>query len=107
MGQRDENGCGRRAGCNRQALTEEDDEVGKSLFEELKRRIRSVIPNSATPKHAPAKIVQVTDMPRTRSGKIAEIAVKNSMPGRPRDNMESLENPDGLIHFHKHAKPSD
>jgi len=47
----------------------------------------------------PAKVLQVPDIPRTRSGKVAEIAVKNIIHGQPVTNLEALANPDALDAF--------
>ncbi|MEP7183815.1 MAG: acetoacetate--CoA ligase [Betaproteobacteria bacterium] len=63
-----------------------------ALIDAIKRRIR----DNTTPRHVPAKIVQVSDIPRTRSGKIVELAVRNVVHGRPVKNAESLANPEAL-----------
>jgi acetoacetyl-CoA synthetase len=55
-------------------------------------------PNT-TPRHVPAKIVQVTDIPRTKSGKIVELAVRNVVHGRPVRNQDALANPEALDQF--------
>ena len=47
----------------------------------------------------PTKIVQVPDIPRTRSGKIVELAVRNVVHARPVKNLEALANPEALAHF--------
>ncbi|RLT98723.1 acetoacetate--CoA ligase [Ketobacter sp.] len=70
-----------------------------SLTEELERRIRAEIRSNATPRHVPAKIIAVADIPRTHSGKITELAVRNVVHGRPVKNVESLANPDSLRYF--------
>ncbi|MBU0725096.1 MAG: acetoacetate--CoA ligase [Alphaproteobacteria bacterium] len=70
------------------------DEV--TLDEELEKRIRQQIRSGATPRHVPAKIVQVGDIPRTKSGKIVELAVRNIVHGRPIKNIEALANPEAL-----------
>ena len=51
------------------------------------------------PRHVPAKIVQVSDIPRTKSGKIVELAVREVVHGRPVKNLEALANPEALEHF--------
>jgi acetoacetyl-CoA synthetase len=61
----------------------------------IKRRIR----DNTTPRHVPAKIVQVEDIPRTKSGKIVELAVRDVVHGRPVKNLEALANPEALAHF--------
>jgi acetoacetyl-CoA synthetase len=55
-----------------------------------------MIRSNCTPRHVPAKIVAVTDIPRTRSGKIVELAVRNVIHGRPVKNREALANPEAL-----------
>lgn len=66
-----------------------------ALAERIKRRIRE----NTTPRHVPARIVQVTDIPRTRSGKIVELAVRNMVHGEPVRNVEALANPEALELF--------
>jgi acetoacetyl-CoA synthetase len=61
----------------------------------IKRRIR----DNTTPRHVPAKIVQVTDIPRTKSGKIVELAVRDVVHGRAVKNIEALANPEALEQF--------
>ncbi|MEM7357635.1 MAG: acetoacetate--CoA ligase [Pseudomonadota bacterium] len=72
---------------------------GEDLNEELAHTIRTQIRQHATPRHVPAKIVQVTDIPRTKSGKIVELAVRDVVHGRPVINTESLANPEALRYF--------
>ena len=69
------------------------------LDEALESRIRSHIRANATPRHVPARIVQVTDIPRTRSGKITELAVRDVVHGREVKNKEALANPEALEQF--------
>ena len=69
---------------------------GLSLDEELAGRIRTTIRANATPRHVPAVIVQVEDIPRTVSGKITELAVRDVIHGRPVKNTEVLANPEAL-----------
>ena len=69
---------------------------GVTLDEDLEKRIRQQIRSGATPRHVPAKIVQVGDIPRTKSGKIVELAVRNIVHGRPIKNIEALANPEAL-----------
>ncbi len=66
-----------------------------ALIERIKRRIR----DNTTPRHVPAKVVQVTDIPRTKSGKIVELAVRNVIHGRSVRNIEALANPEALGEF--------
>jgi acetoacetyl-CoA synthetase len=72
---------------------------GLELDEQLKQRIRSRIRENTTPRHVPAKIVAVPEIPRTRSGKIVELAVRAVVHGEPVANTEALANPDALAHF--------
>jgi acetoacetyl-CoA synthetase len=72
---------------------------GLILDQELIGRIKSRIRRNATPRHVPAKVVQVDDIPRTRSGKIVELAVRNVVHGRPVKNQEALANPRALAGF--------
>jgi acetoacetyl-CoA synthetase len=65
------------------------------LAETLRRRIREQL----SPRHVPAKIIQVPDLPRTRSGKLAELAVRDVVHGRPVRNREALANPEALDRF--------
>ncbi len=65
------------------------------LIERIKRRIRE----NASPRHVPARVVQVADIPRTRSGKIVELAVRSVVHGEPVKNVEALANPAALELF--------
>jgi acetoacetyl-CoA synthetase len=66
------------------------------LTESLRDTIRRTIRKHATPRHVPAKIIQVTDIPRTISGKIVELAVRNVIHGRAVVNKDALANPEAL-----------
>jgi acetoacetyl-CoA synthetase len=77
---------------------------GMSLDDALSRRIREQIRDNTTTRHVPAKIVQVADIPRTKSGKIVELAVRNIVHGRPVKNSEALANPEALEHFRDRAE---
>ena len=72
---------------------------GAILDEALKAKIRAVIRTGASPRHVPAKIVAVADIPRTKSGKITELAVRDVVHGRPVKNQEALANPEALKLF--------
>jgi acetoacetyl-CoA synthetase len=72
---------------------------GVALDDALEARIRSEIRTGASPRHVPAKIVAVTDIPRTKSGKITEIAVREVVAGRAVKNKEALANPEALDLF--------
>ncbi|HEY3075134.1 MAG TPA: acetoacetate--CoA ligase [Burkholderiales bacterium] len=73
------------------------------LVAAIKRRIRE----NTTPRHVPAKIVQVHDIPRTRSGKIVELAERDVVHGRAVKNIEALANPEALEHFKNRPELSD
>jgi acetoacetyl-CoA synthetase len=69
------------------------------LDDGLKVNIKSVIRKNTTPRHVPAKIIQVPDIPRTISGKIVELAVTNIIHQQPVKNRDALANPDALKAF--------
>ncbi|MDD1783816.1 acetoacetate--CoA ligase [Enterovibrio sp. ZSDZ35] len=72
---------------------------GVTLDDELERKIRSTIKISCTPRHVPAKIVSVTDIPRTKSGKLAELAVRDVVHGREVAQLSALDNPESLEQY--------
>ena len=72
---------------------------GLALDDALARRIKEVIRVNTTPRHVPAKILQVGDIPRTKSNKIVELAVRNIVHGEPVKNVEALANPEALDWF--------
>ena len=72
---------------------------GVKLDAELDKRIKTKIRTGASPRHVPAKIVAVADIPRTKSGKITELAVRDVVHGRPVKNKEALANPEALELF--------
>ena len=74
----------------RDGVTLDDD-----LIDTIRKRIRA----NATPRHVPARIVQVADIPRTKSGKITELAVRDVVHGREIKNKEALANPEALEFF--------
>jgi acetoacetyl-CoA synthetase len=69
---------------------------GFELDDVLEQRIRRIIREQASPRHVPAKIIAVADIPRTKSGKIAELAVADVVAGREVRNREALANPEAL-----------
>ena len=69
---------------------------GVRLDDDLVTRIKARIRAHCSPRHVPAKVVEVGDIPRTRSGKITELAVRDVVHGRPLKNKEALANPDAL-----------
>jgi acetoacetyl-CoA synthetase len=72
---------------------------GYALEAPLEERIRFEIRRHASPRHVPARIVQVSDIPRTKNGKIVELAVKNVVHGMPVANTDALANPEALELF--------
>jgi acetoacetyl-CoA synthetase len=72
---------------------------GVLLDEVLKKDIRNAIRSSTTARHVPAKIIAVPDLPRTLSGKLTELAVRNVIHGLPVKNVDALANPQALEHF--------
>ncbi len=72
---------------------------GTALDDALGARIKAEIRANTTPRHVPARIVQVADIPRTRSGKITELAVRDVVHGRAVKNKEALANPEALDLF--------
>ncbi|NII12133.1 acetoacetate--CoA ligase [Oleiagrimonas sp. C23AA] len=72
---------------------------GLTLDDDLRERIKRQIRANTTPRHVPAKILQVTDIPRTISGKISEIAVRDTIHGKVVKNTDALANPDSLTHY--------
>ncbi|WP_419944924.1 acetoacetate--CoA ligase [Candidatus Poriferisodalis sp.] len=75
---------------------------GLTLDGELIGRIRAQIRSGASPRHVPAVIAQVPAIPRTRSGKLVELAVRDVVEGRPVANVEAIDDPDALSHFADH-----
>ncbi|MBI2254362.1 MAG: acetoacetate--CoA ligase [Proteobacteria bacterium] len=69
---------------------------GVKLDAALEKKIKAQIRNNTTPRHVPAKIISVTDIPRTKSGKIVELAVREVVHGKPVKNKEALANPEAL-----------
>lgn len=72
---------------------------GLSLTEELVNEIKKTIRTETTPRHVPAKIIAVVDIPRTISGKIVELAVRNLVHGLAVKNTDALANPESLEYF--------
>ena len=73
--------------------------AGIELDDPLRKKIRDTIRAHTTPRHVPAKVVAVADLPRTLSGKITELAVRNVIHGLPVKNVDALANPQALEHF--------
>nr|WP_245396593.1 acetoacetate--CoA ligase [Jiella sonneratiae] len=72
---------------------------GHDLTDDLVKRLKDAIRSGASPRHVPAKILAVKDIPRTKSGKITELAVREVVEGRPVKNKEALANPQALTEF--------
>ena len=72
---------------------------GEELDDALRAKICSEIRQNTTPRHVPAKVIQVEDIPRTKSGKIVELAVRKIVHGEPVLNREALANPEALDLF--------
>jgi acetoacetyl-CoA synthetase len=77
---------------------------GLELDEALRERIRRQIRSNTTPRHVPAVILQVPEIPRTISGKIVELAVREAIHGRPVKNTDALANPAALEHYRNRAE---
>jgi acetoacetyl-CoA synthetase len=80
---------------------------GVTLDEDLETLIRQTIRSHASPRHVPAKILQVADIPRTMSGKIVEVAVRQTVQGQPINNLQSLANPEALAYFQDRVELQD
>ena len=80
---------------------------GLALDDALVARIKKRIRDNTTPRHVPAKVLQVGDIPRTKSGKIVELAVRNVVHGQPVKNVEALANPEALEHFRGRRELAD
>ena len=72
---------------------------GYYLTEEVKKKIKQAIRSDASPRHVPSKIISILEIPKTKNGKLVELAVKQSIEGEAIKNLESLSNPDSLEQF--------
>jgi len=72
---------------------------GTELTDDLQAAIRRRLRDNASPRHVPARIAQVSDLPRTRSNKISELAVADVVNGREVRNTEALANPESLEQY--------
>ena len=70
-----------------------------TLDDKLTKKIQNQVRANCTPRHVPAKILQVEDIPRTKSGKITELAVRDVVHGRVVKNVEALANPEALAFY--------
>lgn len=79
----------------------------EQLTDALRSKIRETIRKHASPRHVPEIILQVRDIPRTRSGKITELAVRDVVNKRPITNTESIANPESLVEFENRYELTD
>jgi acetoacetyl-CoA synthetase len=75
-------------------------QAGTELTDELIKQLKAQIRSGASPRHVPAVILAVSDIPKTRSGKIAEIPVRKAIHGETISNTEALANPEALDLFY-------
>ena len=80
---------------------------GLKLDAALIARIKQRIRENTTPRHVPAKVVQVPDIPRTKSNKIVELAVRDVVHGRNVKNVDALANPEALEYFRNRRELAD
>ena len=73
--------------------------IKKKLDEKNIKIIKKEIKNNCSPKHVPHKIIQIPEIPRTKSGKIVELAVKKAIHGEKIENLQALSNPDSINFF--------
>ena len=72
---------------------------GYDLTDEIKSKIKKAIRTNASPRHVPSKIISILEIPKTKNGKLVELAVKQSVEGEVIKNLEALANPDSLKQF--------
>ena len=72
---------------------------GYKLTNEIREKIKKTIRLKASPRHVPSKIISIFDIPKTKNGKIVEMAVKQTIEGKVIKNLEALANPDSLKQF--------
>ena len=72
---------------------------GYNLNNEIKNKIKKAIRINASPRHVPSKIISISEVPKTKNGKLVELAVKQSVEGEKIKNLEALANPDSLKQF--------
>jgi acetoacetyl-CoA synthetase len=72
---------------------------GYNLTKETRDKIKKTIRTNASPRHVPSKIISISEIPKTKNGKIVELAVKQSIEGEVIKNLEALANPDSLNQF--------
>jgi len=74
---------------------------GYNLSNEIKDKIKKAVRSQASPRHVPSKIIAVSEIPKTKNGKLVELAVKQTVEGEEIKNLEALANPDSLEQFKK------
>ena len=74
-----------------------------AVYDELILKVRNQIKSLLSPKHVPAKMIQVQDIPKTKNGKIVELTVKKIMNNETVLNLSSLINPESLLEYNKIA----
>ena len=74
---------------------------GYTLNDEIKNKIKKTIKVKASPRHVPSKIISISEIPKTKNGKLVELAVKQSIEGKDVKNLEALANPESLKQFKK------
>ena len=72
---------------------------GYNLNDDIKEKIKKAIKINASPRHVPSKIISILEIPKTKNGKLVELAVKQSIEGDKIKNLEALANPDSLKQF--------
>jgi len=72
---------------------------GFNLTDEIKNKIKNAIKINASPRHVPSKIISISEIPKTKNGKLVELAVKQTVEGIAIKNLEALANPDSLKQF--------
>ena len=72
---------------------------GYKINDEIKDKIKKAIKSKTSPRHVPSKIISILDIPKTKNGKLVELAVKQTVEGEKIKNLEALANPDSLKQF--------
>ena len=72
---------------------------GYKLNSQIKDKIKKAIKSDASPRHVPSKIIPISEIPKTKNGKLVELAVKQTIEGKKIKNLEALANPDSLKQF--------
>ena len=65
----------------------------------MKNKIKNAIKENISPRHVPSKIIPVKEIPKTKNGKLVELAVKKTVEGEKINNLEAIANPDSLKQF--------